>query len=288
MNPIYEYIVGTVIVIMLAGWTYVSMTSSTLVAVNLLDDERINVVAREVFNKLLLTPGDPVDWNRANVKSLGLAEIGGEGFVLDKDKVLCLKNGSISINDARRLLGLERVYDFSIRVSPALNVRITSISYDLGNQVHTFNVVVNDLSGRPFSTAIVKGYYVNDTSSWKTGDAIERDSTLTDVDGRATLVFNYSNPNDVTLLITVKLSNIASVARCYVQSYSDVSCSLLVPPKPLTVQGDYVVEGQPPIYSFTFPSPEPQGGLKTVSLSQFISIEGYTYEVRFRFWRVSQ
>jgi hypothetical protein len=286
VNPIYEYIIAAIIVILLAGWTYVSMTSSTLVAVNLLDEERLNTVAREVFNKLLFTPGDPVDWNRTTVRSLGLAKMDAGAFTLDRGKVLCLKNGSITVNDARRLLGLEDLYGFSLRITPALNISVSDVSYSAGQ--HRFNVVVKDLKNLPVATVIVKGYYVDDAGNWHVGDTIGRDSSTTDVDGRAALTFSSVSPQNVMLLITAKSSSTVALAGCYIQSSSDTSCSQSDPPKPLTVEGEYVVEGQPMIEPFTFPSPEPQGGLKTVSLSQYVNIDGYVYEARFRFWRLSQ
>ncbi len=292
MNAIYEYIVATVVVILLVGLTFVNLTSSTLVGVNILNGDQINTVAGEVFNKIILTPGDPIDWNRITVKSLGLAKNNSKAFTLDRDKVLCLKNGSINVDEARRLLGLENLYDnrynysFSLSISPALIINVTKISYIAGR--HSFNVMVKDLNGLPVSTVVVEGYYVNDTDHWNTGDAIVRNSTTTGIDGLATLNFISKNPKDVVLLITAKSYTTVTVAEFYVLSSSNTSPSPLNPPKALTVEGDYVVEGQPIIGAFTFPSPEPQGALKTVSLSQFVSIGDYMYGVTFRFWSVSQ
>jgi hypothetical protein len=271
---------------MLVGWTYVSLTSSTFVALNLIEDEQINTVAKEVFNKIILTPGDPVDWNITSVKSLGLAKNDAKAFTLDKNKVLCLKNGSINIDAARNLLGLVHLYDFSLLISPALKVNVTGVSYNAG--LHSFNVMVKDLKDLSISNVFVKGYYVNDTGNWNAGDTIERDSTMTGVDGFATLTFSNTNPKDVVLLITAKLSSIVALAECYVQSSSDTSGSTLNPPKSLMVEGDYVVEGKLTIDAFTFPSNVPQGGLKTISLNQFVSIDDYVYVVYFRIWRVSQ
>jgi hypothetical protein len=286
VNAIYEYILATVVVILLVGLTFVNLTSSTFIGIDILNGDQINTVAGEVFNKIILTPGDPVDWNRTNVNSLGLAKVNSTAFTLDRDKVLCLKNGSINGNEAVRLLGLEHLYNFSLSISPALIINVTKISYIAGR--HSFNVMVKDLNGLPVSTVVVEGYYVNNTDDWNTGDAIVRNSTTTGINGLATLNFTSKNPKDVVLLITAKSYTTVTLAEFYVPNSSYTSPSTLNPPKALTVQGDYVVEGQPIIGAFTFPSPEPQGVLKTVSLSQFVSIDDYMYEVNFHFWSVSQ
>ncbi len=295
MNAIFEYIIAASVIILLVGWAFISISSSALVAVNRLEDERVNVLAAEIFDKLLLTPGDPVNWDTTNITSLGLAKVNAkEGFSLDREKVLSLKNESIDINTARSLLGLGNLYDFSLSITPALNISITRVRYNATSFTHSFEILVKDLKGLPAPTALVVGYYVNDTDDWNVGDAFARNSSLTEIDGRTTLDFTSSiNPQNVTLLIQVKSSTaqyhyvIASKA-CYIRDSSVSSCGLGQPPKNLGVEGNYVLEGLPQIDAFTFPSKGIPGSPKMVSQSLYVSIDSYIYEAKFYFWSVSQ
>jgi hypothetical protein len=292
VNAIYEYIIATIIVVMLVGWTYYSSSSSTLVAIGRIEDEQLKVVAQEVFNKLLLTPGDPVNWTSTTVKSLGLADMNAqEAFTLDRDKVLMLRNGSIGISRARDLMGLENNYDFSLSVTPALNITVipNGITYD-GNHNHNFTVVVRDLRGLPSSSASITGYYVNNTSTWNIGDNISRSSKTTGTDGLVTLSFKNLHPQDVTLLIMIKAfpSSLAVLKTCYVQGSSDTTCSSMNPPKLLKVVGDYVIEGLPQSDEFVLPSPRPPGGLNMVTMDLFVTVDGYAYRAEMFFWRTSE
>ena len=159
MNAIFEYIIAASIIMLLVGWTFISISSSAFIAVNRLEDERVNVLAAEVFNTLLLTPGDPVNWDTTNITSLGLASMNAkEAFSLDREKVLSLKNGSIDIDRARSLLGLGYLYDFSLSITPALNISITRIRYNITSFTHSFEILVKDLKGLPAPTALVVGY----------------------------------------------------------------------------------------------------------------------------------
>ena len=154
---------------------------STYLSFRATEEQQLEKIADSTMDKLLFSMGYPSDWGENmtltgnSISAIGLQKDGGGVYELDMDKVLRVTNmgeaqlpATIQIGASRMssLLGLETPpgYEFSLRVSPALNVSIQVIaSLTLKQQKTTpsvLEITVLNPDGKPASNANVTGLYL--------------------------------------------------------------------------------------------------------------------------------
>jgi len=149
-------------------------------------EHQLEDVAVATFNKIVSTTGIPQDWganlniSASNLQAFGLAKANASiPYTLDINKILRITNSSsfpmpstayIDSETIAKLLGLrgENRYEFSITITPALNISYVVLSFldvNTGNnnkeRVPTvFNVKVTNYAGKPAANANVTITYV--------------------------------------------------------------------------------------------------------------------------------
>ncbi|MGC8577953.1 MAG: hypothetical protein ACP5M7_08205, partial [Thermoproteota archaeon] len=148
-------------------------------------EHQLEDIAVATFNKIISTPGIPQDWgadlsiNASNLQAFGLAKANATlPYTLDINKILRITNSSsfpmpstayIDPETIAKLLGLrgENRYEFSITITPALNISYVPLSYlNIGSQKNpdliptTFKVTVTNYAGKPAANANVTITYV--------------------------------------------------------------------------------------------------------------------------------
>ncbi|MGB9760778.1 MAG: hypothetical protein ACPLZG_13190 [Thermoproteota archaeon] len=148
-------------------------------------EHQLEDIAVATFNKIISTPGIPPDWgtdlsiNASNLQAFGLAKANATlPYTLDINKILRITNSSsfsmpstayIDPETIAKLLGLrgENRYEFSITITPALNISYVPLSYlNIGSQKNpdliptTFKVTVTNYAGKPAANANVTITYV--------------------------------------------------------------------------------------------------------------------------------
>ena len=223
--------------------------------------------AEEILDTLLLSPGYPLDWGdrSEDPQLIGLAVQGSiEEYVLDPKKVFRLSEHSdhyIPPTTTRRLLGLSRRYQFSLRIVPFFTINID----DEGNG--TYKISVANYRGVPASNVNVTGYYVHTPFRYNSTYQIE--SAVTDINGTCTLNFDYA-PNS-TLLVCASQLGIESIAA-------------EEPDLDLKVKDGYVIESETPLINSIEYSTGALSELKRDVVTKFVKIDGYTYFVELILW----
>jgi hypothetical protein len=215
-------------------------------------EHQLEDVAVATFNKIVSTTGTPQDWgsalsiNASNLKAFGFAKANASiPYTLDLNKILRITNSSsfpmpstayIDSETVAKLLGLrgENRYEFSITITPALNISYTPLnSFNVGSQGNPeyipteFKVKVINYAGKPAANAnvtityvlvIVKNNGQNDVYSYNVTSV----TALTDWNGETTIsattwVSNIINQNQnlrhaaLTVLITAWYNGIRSM-----------------------------------------------------------------------------
>jgi hypothetical protein len=215
-------------------------------------EHQLEDVAVATFNKIVSTPGIPQDWganlniNASNLQAFGLAKANASiPYTLDINKILRITNSSsfpmpstayIDSETIAKLLGLrgENRYEFSITITPALNISYTPLnSFNVGSQGNpeyiptVFKVKVTNYAGKPAANAnvtvtyvlvIVKNQGQNDVYSYNVTGV----TALTDWNGEVTVnattwVLSIINQNQnlkhaaLTVLVTAWYNGIRSI-----------------------------------------------------------------------------
>jgi hypothetical protein len=212
MEATLEYLaVGLLIVLLiLVSYEMVNATTSTVATTY---EEQLYTIAERVMDKLILTPGYPVDWGTNiqvtpdTLQDFGLALYGARSpYIVDPDKVMRLANLStlpnpLLLNTTRlaQLLNLED-YGFRLRITPMLVVNITPVGYYNYSQLYRFmsrfEIAVSNYYGLGIPNANITAMYVLVQVQPGTGNSGDVElknvfvkTCLTDPVGRCTLDF---------------------------------------------------------------------------------------------------
>ncbi|PDM26243.1 hypothetical protein CP083_04835 [Candidatus Bathyarchaeota archaeon B24-2] len=268
MQASIEYIIAGLTILSIL---VVAETNMLTLIVHTLTDVQQEVSygkAEEILDTLLLSPGYPPDWGADSEvpELMGLAvQSSTEEYILDPKKVLRLTEYSdhyIPPATTRSILGLDRGYQFSLRIIPFFIITINN----QGNGTYTISVV--NYRGVPASNVNVTGYYIPIPFRYNATYQIE--SAITGVDGTCTLTFDYT-PNS-TLLVCASQLGVESLAA----EESNLN---------LKVKNGYVVESETPIIASVEYSTGALSQLKKDVITKFVKIDGYTYYVDFILWR---
>ena len=184
VHEAYDNIVAILLVGLIFIGAVLLMPALSTSNMQSVDYQQLRNTAVNVFDNILLNPGDPIDWGSTQdfspetVNNFGLAKYQDSHFyILDPDKVQRLKSGNplgeITNEKAKELLNLDG-YGFSLRIIPPFNVtnvdgtKITTENSPinailLNDELHPvcrFDVKVSFLDGRPIAEANVQSLLV--------------------------------------------------------------------------------------------------------------------------------
>ncbi|MEM2511165.1 MAG: hypothetical protein QXY40_09995, partial [Candidatus Methanomethylicia archaeon] len=231
-------------------------------------EEQLNPLAERLLDKILLTPGEPLDWGNIYIYNdeeiitgFGLGYIRGQSqplggaidpYVLDQDKVARMAITDFQLSPSRilKILGLtwdelHPRYGFRLRIVPALNITITPTQHILRNGhsiPSVFNISVKSYDGYSAANAKVKVIYLVLQMEKKGNDEIiflHRNDTviLADWMGKCSNVdFNeflnsIQDTKDVEayiLLVYASYYGIRSFNQYYQYSYGDILESSII------------------------------------------------------------
>ncbi len=163
VNAVYDHMIAILIVGVIFIGAVVVLPSMSLTNFKVVDQQQLRNTALNVFNAMLLDPGDPTDWgsmrpfyiNDPRVERFGLGSVRDSTFyVLDPDKVqrLVVNNpmNYCQYDRVRELLELQD-YGFTLRIVPPFNVTFTGTS--VVSSTLTFYARVTYLDGSPIPNA---------------------------------------------------------------------------------------------------------------------------------------
>ena len=140
VQPIYEYVFSGLVVVLMVSTSISTIFPITLAHLSQTSSLQLQGNARNILDKLLLTPGDPYDWGTDlsinSSQSDGLRDFGLAGsltfntlYRLDPSKVERLINTSTIDNPyyipperAAEIMGLEKEFGFSLSFEPVLQI----------------------------------------------------------------------------------------------------------------------------------------------------------------------
>lgn len=170
MNPVFQFIAATLIVVLTLGFTLYAVATSSDVQLMSYSQLQLEPVANSLMQNFVLSPGFPVDWGSdTSISSNQLASFGlstnpqtGVAYSIDVAKLDRILNNSFVANPyyvpptvAGALLGIYQQnhfnYGFDFRMVPALNITISNIS----TTTPLYMIKVLDFQGRPAVNALV-------------------------------------------------------------------------------------------------------------------------------------
>lgn len=188
MHITLDYLVAGLVIIIILTFAATSIFPFTSVTLQHVQEEQLNPLAERLLDKVILTPGEPLDWwdiysyNETNITGFGLGyfrEGAVDPYVLDPGKVSRLTDTPFQLSPRTfaKILGLtwdgdpdHLKYSFKLRIIPALNITITpdedsmleiNIAGGGVDRVYTaFNISVKSYDGYPASNAKVKAIYL--------------------------------------------------------------------------------------------------------------------------------
>lgn len=174
MHPVYEYIVTVLVLSLLIGFSFYSLNSMSSTQLVLTKESQLDLVANNLYNKILMTPGYPVNWgsdiyvSENSLGDFGLSSTHGVPYQLDVNKIMRLveKTGNttnplyIPPETVGSLTGLyvdgHWNYGFRLVIYTALNVSVLPLD-PADTPPSKYIVTVYDYLGRPASNAYIKG-----------------------------------------------------------------------------------------------------------------------------------
>jgi len=180
MHITLDYLVVGLIIIIVLAFSANSIFSLTSVNLQHVQEEQLNPLAERLLDKILLTPGEPLNWediynypDEEDITGFGLGYIKKQDqlmfidpYVLDLNKVsrMSIIDFQPSPNRILKILGLtwdgeHPKYGFRLRIAPALNITITPTEY-IGQAPAVFNISVKSYDGYPAANAKVKAIYL--------------------------------------------------------------------------------------------------------------------------------
>jgi len=224
-------------------------------------------MAEGLLDMLLLSPGEPSNWNdfSDDPQRLGLASSKAfEDYALDSQKVERLTpNSTYYIPPAtlRSLLGISSTIGLSLRIVPALNLTVTF------EEPGEYTLTARDLKGLLVPNVNVTSYYVSMPFD-PYADPELRES-VTDIHGNASV--SYSPMANVSLVVCVGQSDIRAIA-----TYPKDTM--------LTVQGNHVMSSTMPTVLAVNSATGSFFGYKREVASRYVKIDGYTYYAELILW----
>jgi len=211
MHPVYEYIVSVAILLLVLSYSFYAVNSVVVNQLTLVKEEQLKDVANRLFDKILYTPGYPVDWgsniyvNETNLIDFGVHASTGDLQKLDIDKLNRLiyeyegiiNPQYIPPETVGRLLGIYEdghwIYGFRLLIKSALNITIQPLDSDSEVPVK-YKIKVVDYVGKDAANALVEGILCAVYN--KTKEALGYNYTiarnLTKLDG--TTILNFEKP----------------------------------------------------------------------------------------------
>ncbi len=218
MNPVFQYLAATVIVILALSFTLYAVASTVFTRLNTNSQYQLYPVAEQLMQSFLLNPGLPFNWGTNtsilsnNLTYFGLSTAPGTAltYSLDPNKLNRIANLPtissiyyIPPNVTGALLGIYQKnhynYGFSFLMLPALNITITNATQNV------YFVHVSDYSGVPAINAQVNVSY------FAFCEVGQRNSQLQ-------FYFNYTKSYNVTDIFgqtQVKLTKPQIPSTCY-------------------------------------------------------------------------
>ncbi|MEM1547382.1 MAG: hypothetical protein QXP91_13110 [Candidatus Methanomethylicia archaeon] len=194
MHITLDYLVAGLVIIIILTFSANSIFSLTSTTLQHVEEEQLNPLAERLLDKILLTPGEPLDWGNLTITydnkgnrfiisereitdfGLGYVEMQNnlgsviDPYVLDPDKVARMANKDFQPSSSRILQilgltwdGIHPKYGFRLRIVPALNITITPTGTILRNGYNVpskFDISVKSYDGYPAVNARVKAIYL--------------------------------------------------------------------------------------------------------------------------------
>jgi hypothetical protein len=178
LDVTFEYILATIVIFIMLGASIFTVTSLTTSQLALVTEQQITPTAQQLVDKILLTPGSPVDWgynitvNASTIRDFGLSLAAPSAplYEVDPFKLMKLINDSSSVvnslyvdpTTAGTMLGLyangHPVYGYRLYIVPALNISVAYTNVTLaGSQTFPDDFVINvqTSDGVPAASAAV-------------------------------------------------------------------------------------------------------------------------------------
>ena len=231
VHETYDNIVAILLVGLIFVGAVLLMPALSFSNIQSVDYQQLRNTAVNVFDSILLNPGDPIDWGSTqdfsveNVNAFGLAKYQNSHFyILDPDKVQRLKSGNplgeITNEEAKELLNLDG-YGFTLRIIPPFNVtnvdgtKITTENSPIDTSLLDvkechYNVKVSFLDGRPIPYAAVQSLvvYSNGSNFAQVGPSIEETNSLGICTDSLSLSFV---PTQVIVILTIDVAEVATL-----------------------------------------------------------------------------
>jgi hypothetical protein len=231
VHETYDNIVAILLVGLIFVGAVLLMPALSFSNIQSVDYQQLRNTAVNVFDNILLNPGDPIDWGSTqdfsveNVNTFGLAKYqNSHFFILDPDKVQRLKSGNplgeITNEEAKELLNLDG-YGFTLRIIPPFNVtnidgtKITTDNSPINSSLLAvknchYDVKVSFLDGRPIAYADVQSLvvYSNGSNFAQAGPQIEETDSLGICTGSTPLEFV---PEQVIVILTIDVAEVATL-----------------------------------------------------------------------------
>jgi len=266
LQTVYEYILAGLIILLVLMTTEMTMLSLMSQRLTALEQESSYTTADKILDILLLSPGNPTNWGNNFSREpdlLGLADENSvKAYVLDPYKVARFQENStgyISPSKTRTLLGLRGTYQFSLRLTPILNITVE------GNGC--FTVTVRNVKGFLASNINITAYYVS--RSLKQGVDYPVKSNVTMIDGTCTLEFQ-PEPDHVLVIQAAQLG--VKVLVTYPAGLN------------FRIEGGRVFESDTPLTGELNYSTGSGSGLSKESASRYVEIGGSTYLAELDLW----
>ena len=215
MHPVYEYIVAVFILFLSLSYTFYAINAAVTTQLSLTKERQLKPIAERLFDKILFTPGYPVNWgsnifiNESNLGDFGLSSQ-KKMYELDVNKVMRLVNESQDIINPLyippetfgRLTGIYQdghwIYGFRLLIRNTLNITISPLNPE-ATIPNRFLIHVSDYKGNKASNAYVRGvlyaaYTVNQGNEKVFTYEYARTRNITNINGVTTLSFNISVP----------------------------------------------------------------------------------------------
>lgn len=245
VHEAYDNIVAILIVGLIFVGAVLIMPALSFSNLQSVDYQQLRNTAVNVFDSILLNPGDPIDWGSTqdfspeNVNRFGLAKYRDSRFyILDPDKVQRLKSGNplgeMTNEQAKALLNLDG-YGFNLRIIPPFNVTCadgTKISMENSpidesylnvndNPICHYAVRVRFLDGRPIANADVQCLLL-----YTDGDTyIQSDPQIKQTDSLGLCVDDINLdfvPTQIIVILRIDVADVASLLVTFGKGTSDV------------------------------------------------------------------
>ena len=181
MHVTLDYLVAGLLIIIILTFTANSISPFIYINLQHVEEEQLNPLAERLLDKILLTPGEPLDWG--NIYSYDEDDITGFGlaymkngvinpYILDPDKISRIAHPVFQLSPERisKLLGLtwdggNFKYGFRLRITPALNITIIPDENKyirVGSDIlyTAFNITVKSYDGYPAANSKINAIYL--------------------------------------------------------------------------------------------------------------------------------